>query len=221
MTFRPEIVIHMAARRSSVRSYEAPVETYATNVMGSVHLLEAVRRTPGVKAVLNVTSDKCYENKEWDWPYRENDRLGGRDPYSNSKACAELVTSSFFDSFLREAGVAVATARAGNVIGGGDWATDRIVPDAISAFALAEPLRVRNPMPIRPWQHVLEPIDGYLRLCEHLINDPLAASEPGILDRRPKTCRPSVASPTCSSTVGAAEPGGQPMMAPTRTKLDS
>lgn len=168
----PEIVIHMAAQALVRESYESPVETYATNVMGSVHVLEAVRRVPQVRAVLNVTSDKCYENNEWEWPYRETDRLGGADPYSSSKGCAELVTSAYARSFLTDAGVAVATARAGNVIGGGDWAKDRIVPDAISAFTGLHTLVVRNPLAVRPWQHVLEPLTGYLQLCERMIDNP-------------------------------------------------
>lgn len=174
---RPEIVIHMAAQALVRESYESPVETYATNVMGSVHVLEAVRGIPQVRAVLNVTSDKCYENNEWAWPYRETDRLGGADPYSSSKGCAELVTSAYARSFLTAAGVAVATARAGNVIGGGDWAKDRIVPDAIDAFTGRKPLVVRNPQAVRPWQHVLEPLTGYLRLCELMIDNPSTYSQ--------------------------------------------
>ena len=168
----PEIVIHMAAQSLVRDSYSDPVGTYSTNVMGTVNLLEAVRKTPSVKAVLNITSDKCYENKEWIWGYRENEAMGGHDPYSNSKGCAELVSSAYRRSFLQDAGIALATARAGNVIGGGDWAKDRIVPDAISAFIENKPLIVRNPMAIRPWQHVLEPLSGYLMLCQQLINQP-------------------------------------------------
>jgi len=168
----PEVVIHMAAQSLVRDSYTDPVGTYSTNVMGTVNLLEAVRKTPSVNAVLNITSDKCYENKEWIWGYRENEAMGGYDPYSSSKGCAELVTSAYRRSFLQDAGIALATARAGNVIGGGDWAKDRIVPDAISAFIENRPLIIRNPMATRPWQHVLEPLSGYLTLCQQLINHP-------------------------------------------------
>ena len=170
---RPEIVIHMAAQALVRYSYQNPVETYATNVMGTVHLLEAVRNTPGVKAVVNITTDKCYENREWVWGYRENEPMGGYDPYSNSKGCAELVSasyrSSFFnpDAYVRH-GVALATVRAGNVIGGGDWAQDRLLPDILAAFEEGRAARIRNPHAIRPWQHVLEPLRGYLTLAERL-----------------------------------------------------
>lgn len=173
----PEIVIHMAAQSLVRESYADPAGTYSTNVMGTVNLLEAVRKTPSVKAVLNITSDKCYENKEWIWGYRENESMGGHDPYSSSKGCAELVSSAYRKSFLRDAGIALATARAGNVIGGGDWAKDRIVPDAISAFIENRPLIIRNPMAVRPWQHVLEPLSGYLMLCQQLINHPEGYAE--------------------------------------------
>lgn len=170
---RPEIVFHMAAQPLVRYSYEKPVETYVTNVIGTVHLLEAVRHTPGVKAVVNVTTDKCYENREWDWSYRESEPIGGHDPYSSSKACAELVTAAYRLSFFaprafREHGVAIATARAGNVIGGGDWAADRLVPDILAACEAGRPAIVRNPGAIRPWQHVLEPLRGYLMLAEQL-----------------------------------------------------
>lgn len=166
----PEIVIHMAAQSLVRESYNEPAETYSTNVMGTVNLFEAIRKVSSVKAVLNITSDKCYENKEWVWGYRENDPVGGHDPYSSSKGCAELVSSSYRQSFFKEAGIALATARAGNVIGGGDWANDRIVPDAVRAFIANRPLIIRNPKAIRPWQHVLEPLSGYLMLCQQLIN---------------------------------------------------
>jgi CDP-glucose 4,6-dehydratase len=136
--------------------------------MGTVYLLEAVRKTPTVKAVVNVTSDKCYENKEWVWPYRENEPMGGYDPYSNSKGCSELVTAAYRNSFIKSSGVALASARAGNVIGGGDWASDRLVPDILRSFAQNQPVNIRNPNAIRPWQHVLEPLGGYLTLAEHL-----------------------------------------------------
>lgn len=173
----PEIVIHLAAQALVRKSYEEPVTTYATNVLGLVHVLEATRTVGSSTAVLNVTSDKCYENHEWDWPYRENDRLGGSDPYSNSKACAELVTTAYSRSFFAENGISIATARAGNVIGGGDWAQDRIVPDAIRSFQESLPLQVRNPLAVRPWQHVLEPLSGYLLVCESLVRDGPADSQ--------------------------------------------
>ena len=170
---QPEIVIHMAAQPLVRESYKIPVETYETNVMGTVHLLEAVRCTPSVKAVVNVTTDKCYENKEWLWGYREDEPMGGYDPYSNSKGCSELVTAAYRSSFFNpqdydKHGVAVATARAGNVIGGGDWATDRLIPDCIESLLNSKTIYIRNPHAIRPWQHVLEPLSGYLMLAEKL-----------------------------------------------------
>ena len=169
----PEVVFHLAAQPLVRASYQEPVETYGTNVMGAVHLLQAVRSTPSVRAVLIVTSDKCYENREWLWGYRENDRLGGHDPYSNSKACAELVTKAYTDSFFApqrygEHRVSIASARAGNVIGGGDWSQDRLLPDAMRAFVSNEPLSIRSPHAVRPWQHVLEPLWGYILLAERL-----------------------------------------------------
>jgi CDP-glucose 4,6-dehydratase len=169
----PEIVIHMAAQPLVRDSYNIPAATYATNVMGTVHLLEAVRSCSSVKAVVNVTTDKCYENREWVWGYRENEPMGGFDPYASSKACSELVTSAYRSSFFNPArysehGVGLASARAGNVIGGGDWATDRLVPDCISALITGRPIRIRNPHAIRPWQHVLEPLSGYLTLAQRL-----------------------------------------------------
>ncbi|MFT3902309.1 MAG: CDP-glucose 4,6-dehydratase [Niabella sp.] len=169
----PEIVIHMAAQPLVRDSYKLPIETYAVNVMGTVHLLEACRQTPGIKAIVNVTTDKCYENKEWLWGYRENEPMGGYDPYSNSKGCSELVTSayrnSYFNPFLYDAhGVALASARAGNVIGGGDWANDRLIPDFIRSIRKGEAIKIRNPNAIRPWQHVLEPLTGYLMLAAKL-----------------------------------------------------
>ena len=176
---RPEIVIHMAAQSLVRSSYVQPVETYATNVMGTVHLLEAVRQAQGVKAVVIVTTDKCYENREWVWGYRENEPMGGHDPYSNSKGCAELVTAAYRASFFNAEtysrhGVAVATARAGNVIGGGDWAKDRLIPDILAAFEKSRPAIIRNPLAIRPWQHVLEPLRGYLTLAEKLHDEGMA-----------------------------------------------
>lgn len=179
---RPEIVIHMAAQALVRYSYAHPVETYSTNVMGLVNFFEAVRATPGVKAVVNVTSDKCYENKEWPWGYRENEAFGGYDPYSNSKACAELVTAGYRSSFFHpdkyaEHGVALASGRAGNVIGGGDWAEDRLIPDMVRAIGQRQPVRIRSPHAIRPWQHVLEPLSGYLTLAEHLFEHGAAFAE--------------------------------------------
>ncbi|GAB0058346.1 CDP-glucose 4,6-dehydratase [Candidatus Magnetaquicoccaceae bacterium FCR-1] len=173
---KPDVVIHMAAQPLVRYSYQAPVETYATNVMGSVHLLEAVRKTETVRAVVNVTSDKCYENKEWPWGYRENEPMGGYDPYSNSKGCAELVTAAYRNSFFNPAkyaehGVAIASGRAGNVIGGGDWATDRLIPDILRAIEAGQAVNIRSPHAIRPWQHVLEPLSGYLALAEQLFTE--------------------------------------------------
>ena len=173
---RPEVVIHMAAQPLVRYSYVNPVETYATNVMGVVNLLEAVRATPGVHSVVNVTSDKCYENREWPWGYRENEAMGGYDPYSNSKGCAELVTAGYRSSFFNaekyaEHGIALGSGRAGNVIGGGDWAMDRLIPDMLRAIGAGQPVMIRNPHSIRPWQHVLEPLSGYLTLAEKLYTE--------------------------------------------------
>lgn len=165
---RPDIVFHLAAQPLVRYSYVAPAETYAVNVIGTVNLLEAVRVTPSVRAVINVTTDKCYENREWVWGYREGEALGGHDPYSSSKACSELVTAAYRRSFFDAAGVAVASARAGNVIGGGDWAADRLLPDFLRAADKGVALLIRSPEAIRPWQHVLEPLHGYLLLAERL-----------------------------------------------------
>jgi len=164
----PSLVIHMAAQPLVRESYVTPVETYATNVMGTVNLLDAIRRTDSVQAVVNITTDKCYDNKEWIWGYRENDRLGGYDPYSSSKACSEIATAAYRNSFLAGSGIHVATARAGNVIGGGDWADDRLIPDLLRALDSEETLQIRSPNAVRPWQHVLEPLSGYLMLAEAL-----------------------------------------------------
>lgn len=173
---KPEIVFHLAAQPLVRESYRSPVETYATNVLGTVHLLEAIRQTPGIRAVVNITSDKCYENREWHWGYREDEAMGGHDPYSSSKGCAELVTAAWRRSYFDPAqqarhGVALASARAGNVIGGGDWAEDRLIPDLLRAFQNGEPAVIRNPNAVRPWQHVLEPLSGYLLLAEKLCED--------------------------------------------------
>ena len=171
--FKPEVVFHLAAQSLVRLSYDLPMETYTTNVIGTVSLFEAVRHTGGVKAVVNITSDKCYENREWLWGYREDEAMGGFDPYSSSKGCAELVTASYRQSFFNPAdyeahGCAVASARAGNVIGGGDWASDRLIPDMLSAFSKRQRVDIRHPDAIRPWQHVLEPLSGYLILAEKL-----------------------------------------------------
>lgn len=177
---RPEVIFHLAAQALVRPGYAAPVETYATNVMGSVHLLEAVRRQGGVRAVVMVTSDKCYENREWLWPYRENEPMGGHDPYSNSKGCAELVTAAYRASYFTGHDgeqPAVATARAGNVIGGGDWAVDRLLPDIVRAVLAGEEVHIRSPAAVRPWQHVLEPLAGYLCLAEHLLEHGQAYAE--------------------------------------------
>ncbi|UCE95026.1 MAG: CDP-glucose 4,6-dehydratase [Flavobacteriaceae bacterium] len=171
-----EIVIHMAAQPLVRHSYKFPIETYSTNVMGTVNLFEGIRASEKVKAIINVTTDKCYENREWLWGYREIDRIGGHDPYSNSKACSELVTDSYRRSYFDKEnyashGVSLASARAGNVIGGGDWSVDRLVPDCMTALLNGNKITIRNPKAVRPWQHVLEPLGGYLLLAEHLYND--------------------------------------------------
>ena len=173
---QPEVVIHMAAQALVRESYVDPVGTYATNVMGTVNLLEAVRRVPSIRAVVVVTTDKCYENREWVWGYRESDAMGGYDPYSSSKGCAELVTAAYRASFFNpdhhsEHGVAVASARAGNVIGGGDWSADRLLPDIFRAIESGRAVEIRNPLATRPWQHVLEPLRGYLTLAQKLYED--------------------------------------------------
>ena len=173
---KPEIIIHMAAQSLVRESYKNPLNTYSTNVMGTVNLLEAARFSQGIKAIVNVTTDKCYENREWHWGYRENEQMGGFDPYSNSKGCSELVTAAYRNSFfnpnkLQNPIVALASARAGNVIGGGDWAEDRLIPDFIRAVSNGEDVNIRSPFAIRPWQHVLEPLHGYLMLAERLYND--------------------------------------------------
>jgi CDP-glucose 4,6-dehydratase len=174
----PEIVLHLAAQPLVRASYEDPVATFATNVMGTVHLLEALRKTPAVRAVCIVTTDKCYENREWVWGYREDEPMGGHDPYSSSKGCAELVTAAYRRSFFpSDQGIAIASARAGNVIGGGDWATDRLIPDFLRAVTTGESVTIRNPTAIRPWQHVLEPLSGYLMLCEALWHNPDEAAQ--------------------------------------------
>lgn len=182
----PDIIIHMAAQPLVRASYQNPIETYETNVLGTLHVFEAVRTVLNNRnkkiGIINVTSDKCYENKEWVWGYRETEAMGGHDPYSNSKACSELITSSFRNSFFNpltydKHGVALASARAGNVIGGGDWAQDRLVPDCIRSLLKGEKIQIRNPRSIRPWQHVLEPLGGYLLLAQKLMIDGVSYAE--------------------------------------------
>ena len=180
--FKPEIVFHMAAQPLVRLSYDEPIETYSTNVMGTVYVLEAIKQIGGVKAVVNITSDKCYENREWVWGYREDEAMGGYDPYSNSKGCAELVASAYRNSFFNAAkyhehGTALASVRAGNVIGGGDWAKDRLIPDILRSFEDNQPVIIRNPHSIRPWQHVLEPLSGYLLVAQKLDTEGPAFAE--------------------------------------------
>lgn len=181
--FQPEVVFHLAAQPLVRRSYVDPLETYSTNVMGTVNLLEAVRCSSSVRSVVVVTSDKCYENREWQWGYRENEPMGGYDPYSNSKGCSELVVASYRSSFFNAEnyashGVAIATARAGNVIGGGDWSEDRLVPDLLRAFGAGQSAHIRNPHSVRPWQHVMEPLRGYMMLARKLHSDGPRWAEP-------------------------------------------
>lgn len=168
---KPDVVFHLAAQALVRDSYADPVGTFSTNVMGTVNILESLKRSPRTQVMINVTSDKCYENQEWDWGYRENEPMGGSDPYSASKGCAELVTSAFRRSFFSKDSVRVASARAGNVIGGGDWSKDRLFPDAARAFAEGRPVVIRNPSSTRPWQHVLDPVHGYMKLAEALWDD--------------------------------------------------
>jgi len=169
---RPEIVLHLAAQPLVRISYREPLETFASNVMGTAHVLDALRRLDSVRVAIIVTTDKVYRNREWPYPYREEDTLGGHDPYSASKAASEIVIASYRDAFLSEQGVAVASARAGNVIGGGDWLEDRLIPDAVRAWQAARALEIRRPQAIRPWQHVLEPLAGYLTLAQKLWEEP-------------------------------------------------
>lgn len=176
---QPEILIHNAAQPLVRRSYREPVETYATNVMGTVHVLDHARHTPSVRSIVVVTSDKCYENREWFWGYREEDTLGGHDPYSSSKACAELVAAAYRKSFFSDnSGPSVATTRAGNVIGGGDWSEDRLVPDMVRGISSNQEVIIRRPDSVRPWQHVLEPIRGYLIVAQRLWESGQAYAQP-------------------------------------------
>jgi CDP-glucose 4,6-dehydratase len=191
VAFDPEIVIHMAAQPLVRESYRDPVGTYATNVMGTVHVLEVARMLPRVRAIVCVTTDKCYENREWVWGYREDEPMGGHDPYSNSKGCAELVCAAYRSSFFGGSDTpALATARAGNVIGGGDWAEDRLIPDILRAFDAGVPVLVRNPVSTRPWQHVLEPLAGYLDLAEALWTDGHGHAEGWNFGPRDEDARP-------------------------------
>jgi CDP-glucose 4,6-dehydratase len=222
---QPDIVLHLAAQPLVRHSYVAPVETYAVNVIGTVNLLEAVRQIPGVKAVVNVTTDKCYENREWVWPYRENEAMGGFDPYSSSKACSELVTAAYRRSFLESSGVHVASARAGNVIGGGDWAHDRLVPDFLRALDSGTTLTIRSPLATRPWQHVLEPLSGYLMLAEKLFNNGQTFAEAWNFGPEEADARPVqwIVEYLCSQVAGASwqcDSSPQPHEANT-LKLDS
>ena len=174
---RPEIVFHMAAQSLVKYSYQNPIETYSTNVMGTLNVMEAVRQAGCAKVFINVTTDKCYENKEWAWGYREDEPMGGFDPYSSSKACSEILTSSYRRSFFEKSCIGLASARAGNVIGGGDWAEDRLVPDILRALDNGLDIVLRNPDSSRPWQHVLDPLSGYLTLAEHVWNNPITFAE--------------------------------------------
>lgn len=175
--FQPEIIFHLAAQSLVRRSYRQPVDTYTTNVIGTINILEAARQTDSVKSIVIVTTDKVYENKERHRAYRENERLGGFDPYSNSKACAELAVSAYRNSFFGESETLIATARAGNVIGGGDWSEDRLLPDVFRSLVFGEKLEIRNPASIRPWQHVLEPLEGYMKLAEKLFRGERGSAE--------------------------------------------
>ena len=191
--FRPEIVFHLAAQPLVRLSYAAPVETFQVNMMGTVHLLEAVRTTRHCRVVVSITSDKCYENREWVWGYRETDPVGGHDPYSASKGCAEIINAAYRRSFFEAQGerpVALATARAGNVIGGGDFSKDRLVPDIMSAITKSKPLNIRSPGAIRPWQHVLEPLSGYLLLAEKLWSYPKEYAQSWNFGPPPEDSRP-------------------------------
>jgi len=226
--FDPEFVFHLAAQAIVRESYRDPVETYAVNVTGTAAILDACRKSPGVRAIVVVTSDKCYENNDWVWGYRENDRLGGFDPYSSSKACAELVTDAFRRSYFqgKSPTTGVGTARAGNVIGGGDWSVDRLVPDLVRSVAAARPAIIRNPHAVRPWQHVLEPLAGYLILALRLANDPAHFSgawnfgPTGDSVQDVKTIVTGLSECWAGKLAWCAEPGEHPHEA-TRLLLDS
>lgn len=228
---KPEIVIHMAAQSLVRHSYVNPVETYATNVMGTVNLLEAARQTGSAKAIINVTSDKCYDNREWIWGYREHEAMGGYDPYSNSKGCSELVTAAYRNSFFNQAdfsrhGVALASVRAGNVIGGGDWASDRLIPDILRALLSDSPAVIRNPDAVRPWQHVLAPLSGYLLLAQKLWQDGSAYGEawnfgPNDEDARPVSWIADYLTKAWSKDASWAPDGGDHPHEAHYLKLDS
>ena len=191
LDFNPDILIHMAAQPLVRLSYQEPVDTYTTNVIGTVNVLEAARSCPNLKAIVSVTTDKCYENNEWDWGYRENEPMGGHDPYSSSKGCAELVTSAYRRSFFNSEDTAsLASARAGNVIGGGDWADDRLIPDILKAFEKSESVVIRNPISTRPWQHVLEPLSGYLVLAQELFENGKEYAEGWNFGPKDEDCQP-------------------------------
>ena len=190
-TFNPDILLHLAAQPLVRLSYKEPIETYSTNVMGTVNVLEASRYASHLKAIVVITTDKCYENREWEWGYRENEPMGGHDPYSNSKGCAELVVSAYQRSFFHTPDTAaVASARAGNVIGGGDWAEDRLIPDILRAFEKQQSVIIRNPLSTRPWQHVLEPLSGYLVLAQRLWQDGKAFAEGWNFGPKDDDCQP-------------------------------
>ena len=188
-SFSPDIILHLAAQPLVRDSYEDPLGTYETNVMGTANLLQACRELPSLKSIVIVTTDKCYENREWEWGYRENEAMGGYDPYSSSKGCAELVTSAFRRSFFQSTDVAIASARAGNVIGGGDWSKDRLIPDVLRSYNQGDQVIIRNPKATRPWQHVIEPLSGYLFLAEELYNKGQAFAEPFNFGPRDEDCQ--------------------------------
>ena len=188
-SFSPDIILHLAAQPLVRDSYEDPLATYETNVMGTANLLQASRELPNLKSIVIVTTDKCYENREWEWGYRENEPMGGYDPYSSSKGCAELVTSAFRRSFFQSTDVAIASARAGNVIGGGDWSRDRLLPDVLRSYNQGDQVIIRNPKATRPWQHVIEPLSGYLILAEELYDKGQAFAEPFNFGPRDEDCQ--------------------------------
>lgn len=188
-SFSPEIIFHLAAQPLVRDSYENPLETYETNVIGTANLLQASRELPDLKSVVVVTTDKCYENKEWEWGYRENEAMGGHDPYSSSKGCAELVTAAFRRSFFQYTNIGVSTARAGNVIGGGDWSKDRLIPDILKSYNEGKKVIIRNPKATRPWQHVIEPLSGYLVLAEKLYLNSNKYAEPFNFGPRDEDCQ--------------------------------
>lgn len=222
---QPEIVLHLAAQSLVRLSYDAPIETFSVNVMGTANVFEAIRQSPGVKAAVNVTTDKCYENREWVWPYRENEAMGGHDPYSSSKGCSELVTAAYRRSFLEPAGIHLGSARAGNVIGGGDWAADRLIPDFLRALDAGRTLTIRSPRATRPWQHVLEPLSGYLSLAEKLYTDGNAYAEGWNFGPEESDARPVqwIVEHLCKQVPGSSwhcDPSPQPHEA-NYLKLDS